>query len=326
MATKKFLFQGVTNETHGAAVRDLFDVDDVQSVVISVAFVNEGGVEHIEEGIKPYAKITRVFAGVRNEITSVQGLERLWSLIGNGLHTVDTGSRLIIFHPKFFLVRGSERARMIIGSANLTLGGLNNNIEASVVLNLNLEKEQDRTFIESVESQLAGMVDDYPENVTAIEEKDVLQKMLASGRLINEDSLPPPRPRTSVKDGGVEDITPCIKLKVPRIRRPASDVDKPAVSKPKGPIQDGVKSSAKTSKAAEITAAPSIGVAYDLLWESKLLTRRDLGIPTAQNTHATGSINLDKGLLAEEVDHRHYFRDKVFSALSWMPKNSTVIF
>jgi hypothetical protein len=66
------------------------------------------------------------------------------------------------------------------------------------------------------------------------------------------------------------------------------------------------------------------GVQLELVWESKPLTERDLTIPKATGTHATGSINLDKGLLPAEVDHRHYFRDDVFPHLAWTPASATV--
>jgi HKD family nuclease len=52
--------------------------------------------------------------------------------IGVNVYTVDTGSRAVIFHPKLYLVRGEKVARLVIGSANLTLGGLNNNVEAGL--------------------------------------------------------------------------------------------------------------------------------------------------------------------------------------------------
>jgi hypothetical protein len=66
-------------------------------------------------------------------------------------------------------------------------------------------------------------------------------------------------------------------------------------------------------KTAAVEAPATVGVELELVWESKPLTRRDLTIPEAKNTHATGSINLDKGLLPEEVDHRHYFRSEVLT-------------
>jgi hypothetical protein len=67
-----------------------------------------------------------------------------------------------------------------------------------------------------------------------------------------------------------------------------------------------------------------VGVEFEFVWESKPLTRRDLTIPDAPATHATGSINLDKGLLPEHLDHRHYFRDDVFQHLAWRTRSQTV--
>lgn len=72
-----------------------------------------------------------------------------------------------------------------------------------------------------------------------------------------------------------------------------------------------------------LPAPLTVGVEFELVWESKLLTRRDLSIPNAAGTHATGSINLDKGLLPDAADQRHYFRDDVFPDLSWSATNAS---
>ncbi len=313
MASKEFIFQGFTPRTHGDVVRELFDVGKVKAVSVSVAFVNEGGVEHIEDAIKPYAKLTRLFAGIRNDITSVQGLKRLHGLIGGGLHTVDTAHRLLVFHPKFFLVRGEDKARMVIGSANLTLGGLNNNIEASILLHCDLTDKADAALVSEVEDRLDEIVKAHPQNVVPVTKLAILDEMLKSGRLIDETASPPPKPRTAVAKADDADAVPSIKLKVARIRRP--------LIKAKAPPKPAAKAAAKAA-AAPVPA--TIGVEFELVWQSKPLTRRDLTIPTAAGTHATGSISLDKGLLPEEVDHRHYFRDDVFPELTWGTRSATV--
>ncbi len=137
MAKKNFILQGFTPKTHARAVRELFDVPDIKRVILSVAFVSESGVQQIEAALRAHAAYVTVFAGVRNDITSHQGLTLLHG-IGVKLYTVDTGSRMVIFHPKLYLVRGKTRARFVVGSANLTLGGLNNNIEAGMLLDFNL--------------------------------------------------------------------------------------------------------------------------------------------------------------------------------------------
>jgi hypothetical protein len=45
MATPEFILQGFTASTHIDVLQRLFDLPDIQSVLVSVAFVTEGGVE-----------------------------------------------------------------------------------------------------------------------------------------------------------------------------------------------------------------------------------------------------------------------------------------
>lgn len=83
---------------------------DIQKVLLSVAFITESGVEKIEAQLMAHAACVTVFAGIRNDTTSYQGLIRLQGIVSK-LYTVDTGSRTVIFHPKLYLARGRERAR-----------------------------------------------------------------------------------------------------------------------------------------------------------------------------------------------------------------------
>jgi hypothetical protein len=80
----------------------------------------DADVENIEAQLIANAACATVFAGIRNDTTSYQGLVRLHEIVSEP-YTVDTGSRTVIFHPKLYLVRGRDCARLVIGSANLTL-------------------------------------------------------------------------------------------------------------------------------------------------------------------------------------------------------------
>lgn len=316
MAKKEFILQGFTARTHLEAVRELFDVPDIRQVFFSVAYVNESGVEKIEAKLKAHSAHLTVFAGVRNETTSHQGLARLHG-VGGKLYTVDTGSRIIIFHPKLYLVRGKDHARLVVGSANLTLGGLNNNIEAGMLLDFDLTEIADKAVVDGIEAQLAALPTDHPDNVMRVKAVVDLDEMLASGRLVDEMAIPPPRPTTSAGGAGASDTVPRIKLKVIPLRRTLIKA-KAASKKPKTP------KAATPAKAGMPAPKPVPGVEFELIWESKPLTRRDLTIPVAAGTHATGSINLDKGLLPEDVDHRHYFRNDVFPQLAWTSTSGPV--
>lgn len=307
MAKKEFILQGFTPRTHADAVRRLFEIPDIERVTLSVAFVNESGVRQIENRLKAHAGHATVFAGIRNETTSHQGLARLHAILGSKLYTVDTGSRNVIFHPKLYLVRGKTRARLVVGSANLTLGGLNNNIEAGMMLDFDLADAADKAIVDEIENQLLALPNNHPANVMKVGAVAEIDKFLSNGLVVDEIVVRPPRSASSVGQASTGDTVPRIKLKVVPLRR--------ALTK------------AKASKAGALAAKPvpvTFGVELELVWESKPLTRRDLTIPYAAGTHATGSVNLDKGLLPEEVDHRHYFRDEVFSNLAWARRSKTV--
>src|ERR1700730_9098978 len=101
MGKRKFILQGFTPRTHIQAVRRLFEVADMERVILSVAFANEGGVELVAEQIEPVGDKVTAFVGIRNAITSRQGLIRLLEL-GVNLFVVDTGSPNILFHPKLY--------------------------------------------------------------------------------------------------------------------------------------------------------------------------------------------------------------------------------
>ncbi|MEQ1814195.1 MAG: phospholipase D-like domain-containing protein [Candidatus Nitrotoga sp.] len=301
MAKKNFILQGVTPKTHAQAVRELFDVPDIKKAILSVAFVSESGVQQIENQLKAHAALVTVYAGIRNDITSHQGLALLHN-IGVKLYTVDTGSRNVIFHPKLYLVRGKTTARFVVGSANLTLGGLNNNIEASLVIDFDLANTNDKAIVDEIETQLTSLPTEYPDHVVKAETIVGLNELLASGRLVDEMAVIPPRPSTSTTGTGSTDTTPRMKLKVTPIHR----------------------ARAKAKATTQTPAPATVGIEFELVWESKPLTRRDLTIPDAKGTHPTGSVNLDKGLLPEEVDHRHYFREDVFPHLVWASRSTTV--
>ncbi|MHB8753945.1 MAG: phospholipase D-like domain-containing protein [Candidatus Acidiferrales bacterium] len=77
MARLELILQAVTNTTHAAVIRTLLDRINADSVLISVGFARESGVEALEAAIRPVAAQTRFFIGIRNDITSVQGIKRL---------------------------------------------------------------------------------------------------------------------------------------------------------------------------------------------------------------------------------------------------------
>jgi hypothetical protein len=92
----------------------------------------------------------------------------------------------VIFHPKLYLVRGRERARLIIGSANLTLAGLHYNIETGMLLDFDLTDAVDKAEVDRIEMLFAASVTDYPRHVVKVGSIADLDELLAMNRLIDE--------------------------------------------------------------------------------------------------------------------------------------------
>ena len=334
MALKEFILQGLSQRSHVQAVQEAFDIDGIEKVLISVAYVKESGVEKIEGFLRANAANVTIFAGIRNDITSYQALRRLREIAGLTLYTFDTGTPNITFHPKVYFIRGAERARMVLGSANLTLGGLQNNIEAGMLFTFDLSDADDLAVVGEIVSQIEALPVTYPDNTTLIGSVDAVEALFDNGLISDELDAPPPRSertaRTTVAGQGSRERVPRIRLPLNPLRanhsgtrtRPINAVVRTVTAPP--PVPPAVGPAVSTVVPVVVPPAPQMVPVPELVWQSKPLTERDLNVPTGPNTNKTGSVSLDKGLLNATVDHRHYFRDVVFPRLSWGPRKPTV--
>lgn len=317
----ELILQGLTKRTHADVLREMFN-GGVERAIVSVAFASADGVDLIEPVLVPHADKITVFIGIRNEITSAQALKRLLK-IGVSLYLVDTGSRTLLFHPKLYYVREADAALLTVGSANLTLGGLNNNIEAGMLLELKLHAEGDAAFVKGLEESFDGLTGVHPENIFAATDETMIDGLLDAGRLIDEAAAPPSRPATKAKAGSI-DPTPLMKMQSKPVR------GKPKPKTPPAPAAAPPAAAAAPPAATAAVAAPgnvpgasaTVAPALELVWESKPLRRRSLGIPTGPKSNPTGSTILGSGTF-DGLDRVTYFRDNLFGHLDWT-SNGTV--
>jgi HKD family nuclease len=307
MASKKVLLQGVTQDNHIAAVRQVLSIPNPERIVISTAFMNEGGLFVLEQVLAPVAAQTTILAGIRNGITSAQGLRKSLAL-GCSTFAVDTGSRTVIFHPKIYFSRNADEARLVVGSANLTVGGLNSNIEASLLLTLDLAERADAALAGELEQKIDRMIAEYPAHVFQIPDNAAVQQLLDSGRVVDESVASAPSPSGSSRNRDLDSV-PRMKLKTRAIPRRRPTALPAAGRRPRAaaPAPTGVVAPARERLA--------------LVWESTPLTRRDLTIPQAKNTNPTGSMLFKKG--NSDIDQQTYFRASVFDQLAWRPDPRT---
>ena len=298
--TKSLLFQGVTQDNHLISVRRLLQIPHPERVIISVAFMNEGGLVALEAALSPVSEQTTIVAGIRNGITSAQGLRKSLDM-GCTTYVVDTGSRHVLFHPKVYVSRNADEARLIVGSANLTVGGLNSNIEASLLMEMELAQTENASLITDLEAKIDGMIAEYPEHIFQVIDDTMVESLLDSGRVVDESVRQAPTTSGSSRSRDLDTI-PRMKLKTRPIARHRSEPLSGEKTTRNPPTSDSVATPAHER--------------LTLMWQSNSLTRRALQIPTGATTNPTGSMLFGKGTM-DDIDQRHYFRYEVFANLDW---------
>jgi HKD family nuclease len=101
----------------------------------AVAFVKYSGARQIEQNLSDFSRRGQIklAVGVDCQGTSAEGLTALMNAVGDrGEIWVFHNETEATFHPKVYAFAGAARADVIVGSGNLTAGGLYTNYEASL--------------------------------------------------------------------------------------------------------------------------------------------------------------------------------------------------
>lgn len=301
MAVLDFILQGLDeNIDHFASIRRLFLLPNITRGLIASAFMNAAGASMIADAVAPLSDRTTVFIGIRNGITTIQGIELLKER-NIYPYLVDTATQSFIFHPKIYLFCNRDTAQLISGSANMTTGGLVKNIEASVTLELDLAQENDAHLVQDIFSAFQLLADRYPDNVFQLNDTIDLREMVAQGLLEDEHSAT--WRATARAAGNRAQLRERMRLRTRRFPRTRRAVAEPTATVNIPGTDTGILAIGNTQ----------------LLWRSSELTRRDLNIPTGPNTNPTGSMLLKKGDATQDIDPRSYFREHVFVHAAWAP-------
>lgn len=289
MANVKFIAQNLRAESHLEKVRDDILRDDAQEIIISSAFAKSSGILLLNDRLQAVAIRTKVFVGIRNGITSKQALEALYRLEIE-TYCVDTGSSNSVFHPKVWVSRNQHTANAIIGSANMTSGGLRRNIESSVGISMNMNNDDDVILVDSISNVFNEMPSRYPDHLKKVDSQDVINELLRQ-QLIEDESIHLPKHRAPLADGNLLQRMP-----FPRAQQ--------AILYPR--MTPPIASQQPVSNT----------YTFSCLWESNPLSERDLNVPTGERTNATGSMFFKKGN-SNISNFQEYFRNDVFGSLKW---------
>ncbi len=155
--------------------------------LVVVAWARKTGVGLLADALGDLIERVEVIVGLSNQGTSAEALAYLEMLAGCVYTFHKHPSQT--FHPKIYLFEDGleppEAADLLVGSSNLTGGGLVQNIEASILLELRPSQEQaDFEIYRSVIEQAQAVIDSpYCEELA---DNEQIQELLRAGLVSTE--------------------------------------------------------------------------------------------------------------------------------------------
>ncbi|OAI12472.1 hypothetical protein A1507_03060 [Methylomonas koyamae] len=188
----------------GNRLIELLDVPDYHTLNIAVAFAKNSGVLRIKDALERFRKRggkINAYVGVDLGGTSYEALTALL-LHTNSLNVVHS-EKDQTFHAKIYQFLGKDKDLIVVGSHNLTSGGLWTNFESSVLIPV------DRASAN--EMRLLSELDDYFRELTSLKEsfksigtQDDIDKLLQNGYIFKEVAEQVRRAKAATEDGSRE--------------------------------------------------------------------------------------------------------------------------
>ncbi|TPI28464.1 hypothetical protein FJW08_20525 [Mesorhizobium sp. B3-2-1] len=154
----------------------------------AVAFVKRSGTRHIRTGLAAFSarSSAELIVGIDHKGTTTEGLRELLDATAFPGRVLVVHNRLrFTFHPKVYLFKSATRAEAVVGSGNLTEGGLFTNYEAGIKLSLDRSVTADAAILGSIEAALDAWADERS-GVTKVLDSALLERLVDLGLVIPE--------------------------------------------------------------------------------------------------------------------------------------------
>lgn len=313
----------------GRDLRDFLEAVAAEPAIneldVVVAWAKRSGLRRVRkqlEVVRDRPGTTRLIVGIDEGGATRQGLE-LAREIFSSVHVFHDNSWRT-FHPKIYLGVGADRGRLLVGSNNLTAGGVFYNYEAAIECVLSLPADQ--AIVDEVRAYIGRL---YADADVCKQLDDTLLAELVSNpryRVRDEDASKTAAGRA---DGDDEELPEDVDLE-PDDPEPApgSIFGKSAESKRADPVpaKAGAKKAAAVKKVPATKAAlanaaakkaggpglPAAGVAKR--WFKKL-SASDARHPPSATSHVTGVLRLVQA--GHLINQTSYFRADFFANRPW---------
>jgi HKD family nuclease len=292
---------------------------ELTDLTVIVAWAKERGFARVEQALKTITArgASRLIVGIDEGGATAQGLQRALKIFDEVFVFHDRAGRT--FHPKVYVASGSQSATILVGSHNLTPGGVYFNYEAGVVVDADLSLKEDLEFVQSVQKFIQRLMDDS--DVCLRLDNDLLQELVSNPRyrIGDEDAgragaqLEVDPLDTTVDVEVVSDeleVRPSVfgKSANPKKRRPQ------LIRSPGDPKQAAKETETKPNVREPARATGSPGAIVIKRW-FKVLSNSDAQQRGTPSTQTTGNLKLTQA--RHPIDHKSYFRSDFFAPLKW---------
>jgi hypothetical protein len=148
-------------------------------------------IEHAIRQLRAQRKSVRALIGIDQHGGTEEALRLAVSMFSDARVYHDTAP-FRTFHPKLYVVEGRSRARAIVGSGNLTEGGLETNYELAVEANLDITIAADAVILNELRSWFETRWNDS--NASRKLTAGLIRRLLADPTVVvvPEAAVPPP--------------------------------------------------------------------------------------------------------------------------------------
>lgn len=170
----------------GNRLIELLDSSEYHTFNIVVAFAKNSGVLRLKDSLESFRKrggTVNVYVGVDLGGTSYEALSAL--LIHTDSLNIVHSEKGQTFHAKIYQFLGAKKSLVVVGSHNLTGGGLWSNFESSVIIAVDNSHSNNSPILNGV-VEYVGNLNSLKESRMSISSQDDIDKLLDNGYVFKE--------------------------------------------------------------------------------------------------------------------------------------------
>lgn len=144
----------------------IFQFKTAKTIRLATAFARKSGWDLLRKGISESKAKLKLLTGLDFNSTEPDMLRTWYELVLSGQATAKLfNEKGVSFHPKVLIVEGNNLAFGIVGSGNLSAGGLQSNVECSIYIDDPKTLENLIAWFDELFNDISKSIDIAPENI-----------------------------------------------------------------------------------------------------------------------------------------------------------------